>query len=112
MRALNEDAMPDVVTVYSRTLASDGENGQQETWTTVRATTVCRLVFAGNNPRYEKAIEAAKIKAGEAYLVSFPYGTGVAATDRFVIGGVTYAIVSDTGARSYQMAERFLCRKA
>ncbi len=111
MRALNEDMMPDGATVYQRTLADDGESGKQETWTTVRATTNCRLIFVGNNPAYQRRIEAAQIKASEAYVVSFPVGTGVAATDRFATNANTYAIVSDAGPRSFQMAEKFLCRK-
>lgn len=102
--------MPDVALVYSRLLASDGEGGKIESWTTQRARTKCRLVFVGNNPRYEKQIVAAGIKASEAFLIALPLGTGVVTTDRLVIGSATYAVVTDAGTRSYQMADRFLVR--
>lgn len=129
LRTANEGLMPLTATIFSRTAAVDGYGGTTET-AIVRATVKARLIFIGNQPSYQDAIQGAKIQPDEAYLVALPYGTAVTESGRAVVYAmelaafnaldeedqdaadcVTYAIVTQIGSRSFQSGERFLVRR-
>jgi hypothetical protein len=109
VRRINEQFMPDTVSVQRRTLSADGRGGQTASYST-ETTTTGRIVFVGDNPAYKAIIEGAQLQAHEIYRAAITYGTGAMVTDRLVFGSSQYEIVSALNTRSYQTAERFLVR--
>lgn len=113
MRGIVEESLPDTATVQTRTQTTDDYGGQGETWTGSR-TVACRLQFVdGDVSRtYTDAIKGAGIEAQQLYVVTLSHDAGVLKTDRLVINGSTYDVVTDPlKTRSEQLAVRVLVKE-
>lgn len=110
MRTRNEALMPFEAMLLVPTQSKDAYGGTRLTFTEA-GTARCRLNFIGNNPRYQDAVKAAGISAGEAYLVALPFGTEIPEEAHLLINGITYAVVTQLDARSYATQVRLLVQR-
>src|SRR5262249_23178079 len=99
------------VTILRRTLTSDGQGGQQQSYASI-GTNICRLMFAGGNrPIIPDSESAGKIDPMERYIATLPYNVTVLETDRLTINSTPYEIVSILAVRSYETAKRLLVKR-
>ena len=89
MRAEAENAMPDAVSIYRRTTATDSAGG----WTVTEAlveTTLVRL-----DPASQSIIQvyAEKLQNRPGYVANLPQDADVEAGDKLVIGSVSYEVL-------------------
>src|SRR5262245_7062996 len=106
-----QQAMPDTATILRRTLTSDSQGGQTQSYSSV-GTSVCRLAFfGGNRPVIPDTEQAGKIDPKERYIATLPYNASILETDRLTINSVTYEIVSALPTRSYETARRLLVKR-
>ncbi len=111
LRTLHERALPNTATILRRTLTSDGQGGQTQSYASV-GTTICRLAFfGGNRPVMPDTEQSGKIEPKERWIVTLPYGADALETDRLTINGVTYEIVSALDRRSHETARRLLVKR-
>lgn len=113
MRSVVADSLPDTATVLTRTQTTDTYGGQGESWSGTR-TVCCRLQFVeGDLSRtYTDAIKGAGVEAQQLYVVTLPHDAAITKTDRLVINGCTYDVVTDPmKTRSDQLAVRVLVKE-
>jgi hypothetical protein len=96
-------------TIYQRTLSSDGEGGQQEAWTTARASNVACLV--SRDGQATDRLEGGKPVNPQLWRIRFKSDQTIAETDRMLIGSDTYAVVGAVGVGSLAVVNRVICRK-
>ena len=112
MRATLEDSLPDTATIKTRTQTTDDYGGEGEVWGGT-ATTTCRISFAGDDvaAAFTDQPVGAGVDPQQLYVVTLPYGTAINKTDRLVINGTTYDVVSDADkTRSEQISKRLLVK--
>lgn len=110
MRTRNEALMPFTATLLTPSESKDAFGGTVFSYAET-STVACRLNFVGNNPRYQDAVKAAGISAGEAYLVALPLGTELAEDAHLLINDIEYAVVTQLEARSYATQRRLLVQR-
>lgn len=109
-RWLQEQYMPDVVTILRKGAASnDGAGGITQAGYTTIYTTKGRLRQIGESPN-ERLI-AERLGSSAAVVVSIPYGTDVLIGDRVRIQGTTWD-VADFLSGSYQTVIQMVCTNA
>ena len=110
MRTRNETLMPFTATILTPAESKDAFGGTVFSYTAA-GTVACRLNFVGNNPRYQDAVKAAGISAGEAYLVAVPLATELAEDAHLQINDLEYAVVTQLDARAYATQRRLLVQR-
>lgn len=102
MRDAIEQLLPDTCTIQSVTTTPDGFGGVTETLTTTASNVACRLdMTSGREPAIGGAVQQFT-----SYMLSLPYNTTIAATDRVVINSVSYAVTSINEGISWQAVKR------
>lgn len=109
MREEAELALPDVCVVQARTLTSDGQGGRTEAYAT-SVTTTCRVSPAGQTTQGNEVTRGDGTKALADWIVTLPYSTSVAQTDRLLVNGVTYEVLGVKAPRGWEITRRVLAR--
>ena len=111
-RAWNDDLMPDSAVIKRRTQAVDSYGGTAATYAT-SSTVPCRIIFRGEKPLIQEitAWRGEQLNPADTYEGVLPLGTDVQESDRLLVNGNTYEIVTQLDARSYQMAVRVLLKR-
>lgn len=98
-------SLPDTAQVFHRTLSDNGRGGKAESYASA-FTTACRIGVLPSRKAGEAEV-ASGVKADELMIVTMPYGTAILQTDRLVIRGVTYRVVSPVLVTSFELGVRF-----
>lgn len=106
------DLLPQTATIQRRTLTDDTAGGKVAAYADVSAV-ACRLAFAGSKdePTQTDRAEAGRIVAQVQYVITLPALTEIEATDRLVIDGATYELLSPVTVRFDEVSKRLLARK-
>lgn len=107
IRALNEKAMPDLVTLFSPTETNDGRGGVTTTFTEVE-TVICR--FRPKADRQDAPAGGATDNA-TLYQVTMPYDTVLTNKYRLRRDDIDYEIVGDVSTRSYMVGLRVTVKR-
>ena len=100
-------SLPDLATLQSRTVASDGMGGVTETWTST-ANMPCRV----SPIRLRQASpvgEQFRVHAG--WEVVFRWDQAIASGDRVVLGSITYEVLSVEDVTSDRLLRRAELRR-
>lgn len=103
MRALQGRAMPGSVVIQRYTFASDGQGGQNETWSNVG--TVTGRIY----PERAQGLEAAgggQILSETRWFATMPTGTDVVAQDRLSYNSRTWEVIRVNNDEMWQTALR------
>lgn len=104
MRAVLDTSLPDSGTIVRATLVDNGAGGQTPTWAAA-GTVLCRVSPTPLTPTEQ--VDASDAPAARrAFVVTFPHGTDVRATDRVQFGGDTYELVGVDAPRSWSLDVR------
>lgn len=105
LRAAQEAALPETVTISRLTLADNGAGGYTESWNT--AATVAGRIGPYNRQAGESVV-AERLAGREGYTVTLPALTDVREADRLVIGARTFEVIWPI-RRSYETARVVIC---
>lgn len=107
LRTAAEATMPGTLTIYRRTLTSDGAGGQRGTIAPI-GTVPCRAVPRRGEP--SEQVRAGRIEARQDWYLYVPAGTDVVATTDHVVlaGGGTFDILGVHAARAYEPSRRIM----
>lgn len=94
MRDTISDMFPDVCTILSEALSSDGQGGQTSSWGTVATNVACRFDEASQYGANQLVPAGAALREAHRYTLSLPYNTTINAHDRVEIGSDTYNVVN------------------
>lgn len=105
-------AMPDTATIFRRTMVDNDRGGQKATYPSDGVDVACRLAFeGGNRPNRSDGNNGGRIEAAERFILTLPYGTEIAETDRAQVNGAMYEVVSIAASRSFETAIRLLVKR-
>jgi head-tail adaptor len=105
LRAAQEAALPETVTISRLTLADNGAGGFSESWAT--AATVSGRIGPYNRQASE-SIVAERLGGRAGYTVTLPALTDVREADRLVVGTRTFEVVQVI-RRSHETARVVVC---
>lgn len=105
LRAAQEAAMPETVTIYRLTLSDNGAGGFSESWGT--ASTVSGRIGPYNRQASEGVV-AERLAGRAGYTVTLPALTDVREADRLVVGTRTFEVVWVI-RRTYETARVVIC---
>lgn len=97
MRADVLNMLPDTCSILSVAYTNDGEGGMTEAWGTVTASVACRLDFVSG----AETVSGGAIQPYTKAILSLPYDTTLATTNRVKIGSDTYAVKSVNDGSSW-----------
>ena len=107
MKTVQEDHLPDLVSVLRSKRISDGAGGWNEAWGTA-STVSGRIAPADWRPQEPNL--AGRLTATQRYVITLPVGTDVVETDRLQIAGRQFGIIS-VQRRSQATALRLICEE-
>jgi hypothetical protein len=107
-RALATRWQQDTATIRRKTLADDSMGGRTTTWSTASTPTVS-VHPSGQTP--DEKVIADRLGVVSFWWLSFPAQTDVRASDRIVVGSVTYEVVEPLGPRSFEVRRKVACKK-
>ena len=105
LRAAQEAAMPETVTIKRLTLSDNGAGGFSESWGT--ASTVSGRIGPYNRQASEGVV-AERLAGRAGYTLTLPALTDVRASDRLVVGTRTFEVIQPI-ARSNETARVVIC---
>lgn len=105
MRSVQALAQAGTAVISRKTLTADGMGGFTETWA-ASGTVTCR-VWPARESGAESLI-ADRITESDAWVITVPYATDVAAEDRVVADGRTFEVVTAI-AHTWETARRVVC---
>lgn len=104
---LNERLMPDVAQVLIPVSATDSTGARAVTWPESGESVKCRKSRYGKDPDVEAGGQPQNL---QLWLFTFPAGTVIEPNYRLLCNGVTYTVVSDPKAPSFEIGKRILAR--
>ena len=111
MRATVTSGLTDTATIKTRTLANDSAGNAVETYAGTTAT-ACRIRFSsGGKPSQPKQRSGEQSQPQQLWTVTLPYSVTVNETDRLIINGTTYEVVTANETRSLELCKRVLCKR-
>jgi hypothetical protein len=113
MRRTANLLLPDIATILRQMLVDDGAGGKQEVYDTENpvGTSKCRFSAMDVKTRMKDQATGGRIQPNEGFIVSLPLGTDVQETDRLVINGETYDVISAADKRSFEVNLRFVVKR-
>lgn len=90
MRAAISELLPDTCNILTPTNTADSEGGVTTSWGTSGTSIICRL----DAKQGREILIGGAIQAYTTYIMSLPYDTTIAQTNRIEHGGATYAVKS------------------
>lgn len=110
MRSQVETMLPDTAVIQSKSLASDGAGGWNETWSAVTGGTVsCRM----DPLRLREAIRLVgeQERLRELYQLTTPHDAPLDVDYRVVVGGETYSVIQLDTDHSWNVSVRAVVAK-
>ena len=105
MQATQSVALPDTCTIKRRTLTSDGAGGYTESWSDQATGVACRIAPIRSLSDAEAAVGGA-LQGKSVWQLTLPAGQDIQHTDRVVVGGATYEVVSLGSEGAWETATR------
>lgn len=102
-----EGLLSQLATIKRRTLASDGEGGQTESFATVASNVPC---LVSRERQALDTVEAGALANQQLWRIRFLSTVDVRETDQIEIGSRTYVVAGPTGVGSLAVLNRVLCR--
>jgi Phage head-tail joining protein len=108
-RALQRMTMVETASIDRAITVSDGMGGWTETWSTV-AIVPCRVGTPTGGAIGAERVVADRLSGETTMAVTFPAGTDVRRTDRLLIYGKTFEVLSVLAPHTYETARVTLCK--
>ena len=106
MRADVLSMLPDTCSILSVAYTRDGEGGLTEVWGTATPSVKCRIDFDTQQSYGREVIVGGAIQPFTRVVLSMPYDTTLATTNRILADGNTYAVKSTNAGQSWIVAVR------
>ena len=107
IRAEALKSLPDAVDIQRRALESDKQGGYTESWAIVSSSVPARIAFMSAADRFAAGREDAQVHI----TLTVPFDQLVEQSDRVVISGATFEVVSISNPRSWDTAKRCQLRR-
>lgn len=104
MRRLILDLLPDTCDILSMTKVSDGQGGQTTTWAAASSGVACRL----DMQQGREMVAGGALQPFTSFVLSLPYDTAIATTNRVTHNDVTYAVTSVNNNQSWIAVKRVM----
>ena len=102
-----EELLPGTCYILSYTLASNGAGEMLPTWGTA-GTVDCRLDAKTGNEQ----LQGGAIRPKFEYVITLPYGTTIAETNKVVVGSDTFNVTSIDAEKSWSACVRAYLERA
>lgn len=106
MRVTQAAALPDTGTVQRKSAPADGRGGQAVSYTDFATGVNCRL---GQGQGAKPGTRGDRIDTRIPWVVTFAYNQDIRSTDRIVIGGRTFEVISLEDHTEWMTALRVNC---
>ena len=95
---------PDTCNILSVTETADGFGGVSQSWGTASASVSCRLDIVPTQT--EEQVNGASLRNFQETVLSIPYSTSIAVTNRVEHGGYTYNVIATNTDQSWIAVKR------
>lgn len=108
MREVLTESLPDTCTLIGWTNAPDGAGGT--TRTPANTTVACRVSPLATAGRDFEAVASDRITSSVPWVGTFPAGTVILPSGRFVHNGHTFEVIAPSSGRSLEIDVRVIAR--
>jgi hypothetical protein len=105
MRSDLAQLLPDTCAILSPTMASDGMGGWTTTWGTAAASVACRI-DPDTGQAGREVLSGGAVEPYHRYILTLAQSQAIATTNRVVVGGHTYSVISVDAGKSWAVSTR------
>ena len=111
MRTSINELLPDTCNILTPTNVNDGQGGITTTWGTANASVTCRLDKRSGQEQGQEQVQGAGVKPYTEWILTLPYDTTIANTQRVEVGSSTFNVISVDGDKSWEASMRVILEK-